>query len=41
MRSPACRPNANNAMDALTELVSQHPELEHNEHLTLARLALT
>ena len=29
-----------NAMDALTELVSQHPELEDNEHLTLARLAL-
>lgn len=29
-----------NAMDALTELLKQHPELEGNEHLTLARLAL-
>ena len=29
-----------NAMDALTELVKQHPDLDHNEHVTTARLAL-
>ena len=30
-----------NASTALAELVAQHPDLEGNEHLVLARLALT
>ena len=37
-RLQAERDNASAALDILLE---QHPDLESNEHLTLARLALT